>query len=398
MCAIALGAPVSVWAQGSGSITGELTDSADAPVSDVWACAYGLQSGNFEEHCDLTDGDGIYSIAGLAAGRYKVEFGAESESPSYVAEFYDNKPYWNEADEIEVAEGIATEGIDAQLAAGAVVEGTIRAASAGGPVKYGLACAKTPEGIPVGCAQTNRDGTGDGTYALLGLPPAEYGFEFLPASNLYNLLNQWWDHKFDPADADHLTLTAGEIRTGIDADLEPGGVIRGTVYSAVDGSPLAGIPWCVLAYEEAAGEYRPAECWRTTKTGSYESFGLWTDSYVVAFSLETKEFFPEEEGEADGYLTQYYDGASSAATAKVLPLVAPEERSGIDAYIWPDHLPQTVPPPASSGVPNGLSVLPIAKKKRTLRCRAGFRKRKVMGKQRCVRIHRHKHHSSRSHG
>ena len=379
LCTLALlGFPALASAVGTGAIEGEVTGPGGSPVDEAWACAYLVSGEEFEEDCDFTEGDGLYSIGGLAAGSYKVEFWSESVSPSYVGEYYDDKAYWEEADEVGVVEGAATTGIDAQLDEGATIEGRIDAASVGGPVEHGLACAQAPTEEPIACARTDLDGT----YVLAGLPADEYKVEFLAAANLYNLLNQWYDHKPSPAEADFLTLAAGDARTGIDADLEPGAVIRGTVYSAVNGAPLEGIGVCVLSAD--ADGVRGCEL--TSHTGSYEIFGLGTSSYRVAFSPEFGGVFGEED---DGYPTQYYDNTSDLAAASVLSLVAPEVRSGIDAHLLPDHSPRAVLP--SAALPAAV-VNPQVRSKPALRCRPGFHKRKVRGKQRCVKVHRHKRH------
>jgi hypothetical protein len=374
-------------AGGTGSIEGEVTTDGGTPIADVWACAYPTQ-GEFAEFCDFTEADGLYSIANLEAGAYKVEFWPESEAPSYVGEFYDDKPYWVEADEVEVKAGLATSGIDAKLAVGATVEGRIDAASLGGPVEHGLICAKAVTDEPIDCTPTDPDGT----YVLSGLPAGEYKVEFLPAANLYNLLNQWYDHKSSPQEADLLTLAAGETQTGIDGDLEQGAAVRGNVYSALSGAPLRGIVVCVLF----AGEGQPKGCETTSATGGYEAFGNPTGPYQVAFSPEFKEFFGEEivEGEDDGYPTQYYDGASSLAAGTVLSLVAPEVRAGIDARLRPSKSPPVVFPPVT--VPSIVSAR-VTRPKRAVRCRPGFRKRKIRGKQRCVKTPKHRHGHARHH-
>src|SRR6478672_9849662 len=189
---------------GTGAIEGEITAEGGGPLAEVWACAYLAQGEEFEENCDFTGSDGVYAIHGLEAGEYKVEFWSEATEPSYVGEYYDNKPFWEEADEVEVEEGVAAPGIDAELAEGATIEGEIRAASAGGLLGEAAAvvCAQRLSGEPVGCALTRSDGT----YVLPSLPADEYKVQFTPATNIYNLLNQFYDHKPTFAEADPLVV------------------------------------------------------------------------------------------------------------------------------------------------------------------------------------------------
>jgi hypothetical protein len=391
LTAYALFAPGAV-ASGTGSIEGEIVAEDGGPLAGVWSCAYLVQSEEFEENCDFTGSDGIFAIHSLEAGEYKVEFWSEATEPSYVGEYYDNKLFWEEADEVKVEEGVATTGIDAALAEGATIEGEIRAASLGGPVEFGLTCASLPASGPMGCAMTRKDGS----YTLSGLPAGEYRIGFVPAAFIYNLLNQFYDHKSEPAEADLLAIAAGETKTGIDADLEAGAEIHGTVYSATNETPLSRVGVCALFFEEVLATWFPKECVPTSASGRYKLLALPTDSYKVVFSPEFKEFgFEEEEGEDDGFFAQYFDRKSTLAEANLLTLTAPEVRTGIDGFLQPEH------PMDALVAPIGKSTIVGARAGRAHpNCRPGFRKRKVSGKQHCVKTHKHRHkrHHRRRHG
>ena len=387
--AVALLMPAVAQGALTGTIDGEVTGPGGTPIAEVWVCAYLVQSEEFNEDCDITGSDGIYSIPALKAGEYIVEFWPESTAPSYVGEFYDNKSFWEEADEVEVEEGVTTTGIDAELAEAATIEGEIRAALLGGPVESALVCARLSTGEVEGCALANPDGS----YALSGLPGGEYKIEFLPDASLYNLLNQFYDHKEDFTEADLLAVAAGETKTGIDADLKAGAEIHGAVYSAASGVPVPGVWVCTLYPEE--GEWWLWGCVHTSSLGRYAFFGLKTDSYKVVFSPELKEFFGEEvsENEDDGYLTQYFDHKPTFAAADPISLIAPEVRTGIDGRLQLEHPVSLTPPPAIS--PVVATPRPLRK---AVHCRPGFRKRRVAGRQRCMKVHRHKHkHRRRGH-
>jgi hypothetical protein len=390
ICAVSASAANGV-AAGTGRIEGTVGAEGGAPLAEVWVCAYLAQSEEFEEHCDFTGSDGIYAIQGLKAGNYKVEFWPEATEPSYVGEFYDNEELWEEADEVEVEESVATTGIDAELATGATIKGEVRAATLGGPLGQAAAvvCAQRPSGESIGCALTKSDGT----YLLPGLPSGEYKVQFVPASNIYNLLNQFYDHKSEWPEADALDVVAGETKIGVDADLEPGAEIKGTVYSATSGSPVAGVSACALFYEGILEAWLPAHCVPTSSSGTFELFALWSDTYRVVFSADLNEIFGEGPHKEDGYFAQYFDGKPTLAAADPLPLNAPEVITGIDGHLQPK-------PTASISTP--LVTPPaIASPKRSrigpLRCRPGFRRKRVGGKKRCVKIHKHRRHH-RKHG
>jgi hypothetical protein len=391
LCAVALLAPGTVDAAGTGAIKGRVVGPGGTPISEVWVCAYLVDGEEFEEGCDFADPSGFYSIVGLTEGSYKVEFWSESVEPSYAGEYYDDKVSWEGADEVAVDEGVATTGIDAELAEGATVEGEIHAASlGGGPVEDAVVCAELPSGVPVGCALDKSDGS----YVLPGLPAGEYKIQFVPSFPRYNLLNQFYDHKERFAEADLLVLTEGETKTGIDADLDAGAEIHGTVYSAASGAPVSGISVCALFVEEGEEDWVPRECIPTSSTGGYALLALTTDSYKVVFSPEFKEFFGEElsEHEDDGYFKQYFDRKATLDAAEPISLVAPAVRTGIDGYLQPEHPVALRPPPVIS------PVVATSRKRHAVarHCRPGFRKKKVAGKRRCVKVHKHRH-SHRGH-
>jgi hypothetical protein len=376
---IAASAPGAADAAGSGGIEGEVVGPGSAPLAEVWACASPAHDEGLEERCDLTDSSGTYLISSLTAGDYKVEFLPELTGPSYVGEFYDDKPTWEAADTVAVGEGVVVTGIDAELAEAATIEGEVRAASSGAPVERALVCAQVPAGPPGGCVTTRPDGT----YTLPGLPAGEYKVQFLPNTFVYNLLSQFYDHKSSFAEADALTVAAGETKTGIDADLEAGAVIRGATYSALTGAALSGIRVCVLFPE--GGEWRPLQCLPTGGGGQYVFMGLAANSYKVVFSVELWELFGTGffAAEPDGYLTQYFNRKATLGAADPLTLSPPTVRSGVDGLLQPE-------------VNRGPTLLlgRVGSRPRPLprkHCRPGFKPKRVAGKKRCVKIRKHHH-------
>ncbi|MFC6153080.1 carboxypeptidase-like regulatory domain-containing protein [Nocardioides yefusunii] len=77
--------------------------------------------------------DGRWSVAGLGAGTYRVEFETRPES-NVLGEWYGDGRWSGEAKDVVVPDGGRVAGVDEALPAGAVVTGTVRAAS-GAPVE-----------------------------------------------------------------------------------------------------------------------------------------------------------------------------------------------------------------------------------------------------------------------
>ena len=99
-------------------VVGTVTDASDDGLAgvDVWASRKVADGWDFVANA-TTDGDGQYSLDGLEAGTYRVEFEAgTSEAPLYEA--WNNKGTFEDGDDIAVALDTTVADIDAQLVAG----------------------------------------------------------------------------------------------------------------------------------------------------------------------------------------------------------------------------------------------------------------------------------------
>ena len=218
-----------------GGIEGEVDRAVGGtPVDEVWVCAWTIFGEEFGG-CAVTDASGEYALQGMAEGEYEVEFWAEDED--LLPQYYDHKDYWFEANPVTVTLGAVTPGIDADLLAAAKVEGQVRRASDGSPLTEVEVCALSTdlEG-PWRCAYPGDDGR----YAVHGLPGDEYKVEFWPFDE--SLPVQFWDHKATWDEANALSLGAGSVATGIDADLGPGPAAPPVAAPPPSFPPLAAAP------------------------------------------------------------------------------------------------------------------------------------------------------------
>jgi hypothetical protein len=378
----ALALPAAGEAATPGSIVGRVTAKVGgAAISGVEVCAEPVTSLE-PEYCATTDQSGDYAIAGVPPGQYKVDFWAQPQG--YVDQFWNGKGLWSEAEAVTVEAGLPRTGVDAQLEVGAVISGRVVAAATGQPVAGVQVCAASTDETQFGCARTDAFGT----YAIVGLGTGVYEVLFEPTGTGQNLLGQ-------PYELGPISLVAGAQRTGVDAALQPGGQIEGTVRAAATGAPLAGVEVCVT---EASSTW-PLACLETPASGGYRFLGAWTGSYKVVFSPEASEL---EEGEfweiaADGFPTQWWNGQSTFATATPIAIVAPGVASNIDGSLGPGPPapPASTPSPAPSK-PVTTVVKPPPKKK-PLQCHKGFAKKKVKGKARCVKRHKPRRHHRKHH-
>lgn len=374
------------------SISGTVTAASDgAPVEDVQVCAWkrggiGVGEEKVEERCTATAADGFYAIESISEGTYTVQFWPPASGLNYVPEYYEDDRWLGNTTPVLVGPAA---GIDAELEEGGVIEGRVTDEAGGAPIAGLWVCAEETDTGENRCETTDSDGS----YSILGLWGAETGFwqgeyriHFEPERGGQKFTAEYYDETPYWGVATKIPITPGSIVTGVDAALEPTSEIRGLVTVAATGAPLGGTLVCALVSQHLEWDKVADFCDRTDGSGHYEIGDLEAGPYRVAFSLELREFvhlLPPLEEENDGYPTSYWDAKTGWSGADVLALTAPTLASGIDARLGPP--PPLAPPSSASPSPAPL----IAPAKR--RCKHGFVRRKVKGKRRCVRRHRHKH-------
>jgi|GEM_PF-1682413 len=164
------------------------------------------------------------------------------------------------------------------------------------------------------CADTNANGE----YLIQQLTVADYQVEFADTSGTY--LTEYYNHKFNPTEADFVTVVAKETVKGIDAALGTGGHLSGTVTNS-EGQPLKGI---------SVEIYRSQENWwwvwvastTTDETGHYDVGSLPSGAYQVGFSDWT-----------GGYFTEYYNDVLCLEQAIKVNVVAGQTTANIDASL-----------------------------------------------------------------
>ena len=311
-------------------IAGQVTEATSGnTLENVKVCLLG--SG--EEavlQCASTNAEGEYSIKRLPAGDYVVEF--YSVSGDYGTQFYDGKYSFAAANRVAVSEGATAEGIDATLGRAGKITGTVTGEH-GEPLEDVKVCAFDSSGESTQCASTKADGD----YTLTRLSEGFYAVEFYSYSG--NYVTEYYREKFSFAEANKVHVTGEGVTSEIDVALTSTGVISGTVTEAGSGTPIEDVKVCA---QELGTE--PVElCGYTGPDGEYAVKRLPIGEYVVEFSSPTR------------YLTQFYDGALSAAEAQDVTLASGERTaSGIDAALVPIvHLsaPQDIQPPSIGGTP-----------------------------------------------
>jgi len=303
-----------------GEIKGTVTSAASkAGVEDIEVCAWGIEEGEYGG-CALTGTAGEYTIEGLSTGDYTVQFSSAYESGlNYLPQYYNGKPRFAEAEPVPVTAGSTTPKIDAAMAAGGQISGTVTAASSKAALKGVEVCAQPTGERPSetsGCAETDAGGE----YTLSGLATGEYVVEFSgPYDSSVEYAEQYYEGKSSYSEADPVVVTAGAAKTDIDAAMLAMGEITGTVTSASSNSPLAGIQVCPLTTYGGYG----GQCTTSNAKGEYSISGLSTGEYKVDFSIPY--------GSNLNYLPQYYNGKESESEAGSISVSIGSVTSEIDA-------------------------------------------------------------------
>ncbi len=198
--------------------------------------------------------------------------------------------------------------------ASGTIEGEVASSASGKPIAGIDVCAFPSEGeafdpeeAPYEC--TSSDSAGD--YSM-SLPAGEYDVEFfVPLETELNYQPQFYKDVTQLALATPVQVTSGGDEKGIDAAMQPGGAIGGTVTSATTNAPLPGVLVCADARAELGS------CAVSGAAGTFDIVGLANGDYEV-------EFIADPEGETT-YVDQVYPGT--------VAVTVPETTPGIDVAL-----------------------------------------------------------------
>jgi len=371
----------------AGQIEGTVRPIASAPEIEV--CVAGVSP---PENCAVPAADGTYRMT-LLEGPYKIVF-LPTFRLRFAPQYYDHKDTLVQATSINVPKEGTLEGIDADMKAGGVIRGKVTAQGGGAGLAEVEVCAKSPAFPPTrSCSESDAQGE----YELHSLGAGTYKVGFWGHGASAGYQPQYYAGASSFAQGTPVSVAVGGEATGIDVALAPGSEIGGTLRSASSGATLADISVCLFA---ALGP-GPERCIYSSDDGSYRFQGLSSGSYQVGFSLGSAEIGGEAaSGEEDGFLSQYFAAGANRSEAQTISLVAPTARLGVDAsLLTPSVAPPVVPPvvpPALVPAPPAIAVPPT-----TQGCKKGYRKQKVKGKTRCVKLQKKSHkkkHKKKSKG
>lgn len=301
----------------SGTVTGE-----DGPLEGVDVVVTDAEDGGWMGAV-RTDAAGQYSIGTLRTGDYVVRFDTGSYNrgnhTSFLTEYYDDAGEWDDATPVAVTHGTETPGIDAYLEIGGSISGAVT--GNGDPLEgVSVSVYEVDSGRWVGDAEADAEGN----FTVQALPAGEYVVNF--DADYYNddndtfFLGEYYDGVREWDDATPVAVTLGADTPGIDADLETGGSISGTVTGS--GTPL---DWTyVQVYGVDTGEwYNGVE---TDGNGEYVVPGLPAGDYLLWFEPSNYNW-----SNNTAFLGEYYDGVLEVEDATPVAVTLGNDTPDIDA-------------------------------------------------------------------
>lgn len=295
--------------QAGGEIVGTVTGPHGALEEGLEVCAIAAGQEPWQGQCAHTDAAGRYDIAALQGGEYRVAFNG---TRGLLTQYYKGRATLAEADEVKVALGSPTTGVDAALREGGRIRGRVTNTVTSAPVEYIEACAQTSQGARV-CTGTNAAGE----YTIEGLAAGSYAISFEPWSQ--NYLSEYYGGAKYESEASRVAVTAESTVTGIDVALTPGSEIAGTVRDQSTGNPIEDARVCARA---TVPPFSFPECVSSGAGGAYAITRLSSGDYSVEFS-------------APGFVEQYYREAETSSEAEKLNLAAGAILSEVNATLQP---------------------------------------------------------------
>jgi uncharacterized repeat protein (TIGR01451 family) len=253
-----------------GAISGTVTDGQGNPLSGISVQCESIDQsyGNSAE----TDANGAYTITGLSFGTFKVR----SPDPgrwgdndgNWAQEWYDQKTGWDQADPVTISISAPNAGgINFSLTQGGSVTGKVTD-DQGNPLANADVWADYYESQDwAGGTRTDNEGN----YTIRGLADGQYRVGAQAAGHV----KMFYNNTLIYDQAQTVSVTAGQTRSGINFSLEQGGTISGAVTDE-QGNPLSGISVQCDSIDQSYGNGS-----ETDTNGLYTITGLPFGTYKV---------------------------------------------------------------------------------------------------------------------
>ena len=309
------GIDLNADAEGDGATIGGLVRGAGgAPLADIRVT---LESWSYPPtgfiSPTMTNLSGRYEVRGVQPGNYTLRF-VDAGVGIYQTQYYSGVASSPEATIVRVDRFEERLDVDATLAVGGVLSGTVRVL--GERPDYAIINAEPQAGTNPAFSLFATAEYGTGAYRITGLLPGRYRLKVDAQLNGMQFSASYSAPPADPAGV--LTVAPGAIIENLNFSLGAGaydGEISGVVTGG--GQPLAGITVSVYSSERRLVVSVP-----TDAQGRYVVGGLPSDIYKIGFS-----------DPAGVYATQYYSGALNLSRANLLFLESVRQIANVNASL-----------------------------------------------------------------
>lgn len=263
----------------------------------------------------VTGHDGSYRMP-VSAGRWTIFFSVGcGNNGNFAPQWWKHSATGKGATPLSLRKGEHLTGIGARLGVGAAITGTVRAGSATGAVLAGVCVLAEGTGPMSAVFEQAVTGPG-GVYRMTGLGTGKYRVRFSAQCGAKG-------NYLDGAHPGLVPVTDGKTVSNVDGFVPLAARISGTVTTAGT-TPVPGICVVATAPASSSGEISFAS---TGIHGGYSIGGITGGKYAVGFSGGC--------GNKKSYAPQYYNGQVVAAAIDLVPAVAGQTASGIDANMQP---------------------------------------------------------------
>ena len=253
-----------------GTVTAEI---GGAPLAGISLSAYrvDLESSYVWVANAETAADGSYTLGGLTAGDYLLNF--EDSQQDYLSEWYDDAAQPSGSTWIALADAETRDGINAQLAAAGSIGGTVTNEATGRQAEGIRVVLNRSDGWSTWYySETQTDDAGD--YLFKGLPDGTYYLGFSDPWSPSGFERFEAEYYMDAVDLDGATpIVIDNQHETADAQLTSTGTwgsIAGTVTDGVIGQPVPGMAMRLYVYNGADFEVVGSASANTDASGGYE--------------------------------------------------------------------------------------------------------------------------------
>jgi hypothetical protein len=292
----------------AGTVTGP---DQVTPLMNICVAAYTWDGSNWSGAGNAnTDAGGRYTVGGLTAGTYRVQF--SDGSGNYLGETYNNTSNLDSGANIVVPAGATVTNVNASLASASRIAGTVTAPNQVTPLTNIYVAAYTWNGSYWdfgGSANTDTNGH----YEIAGLAAGTYRAEFSDLRDVY--AGEIYSNAPDLNSGANIIVPADAAVTNINASLALAAKIAGTVTGLLPNIYVAAYTWNGLYWDWQGSA-------NTDTNGHYQIGGLAAGTSRIEFS------------DVNGvYARQTYNNASNLDSGANITLTTGAPVSGINATL-----------------------------------------------------------------